>query len=230
MWLWVFDACIPAHLQKYQEKHGKSNQLSHEVPALNQLGPAGSTREYEGNDSREKESFIGLDAHIGDQRNINEDEPFVRSKGTFYQTDQNTYFIGFHETDVWETILDVLIKNYSLAIVDKDDGVLSTDWDSFYIGKRVYRNKLSFRIKKTLLRGERQKGVEFVVHNNVERLGDSHHDSVGFGFVWLPAQDPIDEITRIVQNMALLFKIPPPSKIYDGKKYLGKSHQKAELR
>lgn len=206
-------SCIPTHLQKYQEKKpnssplGENHGLSDPISLSKEKEVSQETTSRKSSDEKIKPIGTGSSLNTGD---------------AFFQTDQNTFFIRFQEPDVWEAILDILIKNYSLAIVDRNAGVLATDWDSFYIGKRVFRNKLSFRIKKTSLKGDRPFGVEFIIHNNVEKLGESPQQSIGIGSVWLPAQDPIDEVTRIVQNMALLLRLPPPQKLYNAKDFLNK--------
>ncbi len=141
----------------------------------------------------------------------------TKSQGsTIYQVDPNTFHFKLAEAEVWETVLDVLMRNYSLAIVDRNSGVLATDWDSFYLGKAVFRNKLSFRVKKTnLSRHEAAFEVDLTVHNSVEKLSDSTQGAVSLGAVWLPAQDPIEEVHRVIQNMAMLLRQPPPTKLVD---------------
>jgi hypothetical protein len=140
-----------------------------------------------------------------------------KSQGsTIYQVDPNTFHFKLAEAEVWDTVLDVLMRNYSLAIVDRNSGVLATDWDSFYLGKSVFRNKLSFRVKKTTLsRNEAAFGVDLTVHNSVEKLSDSSQGAFSLGAVWLPAKDPIEEVHRVIQNMAMLLRQPPPTKMVE---------------
>lgn len=222
-------SCLPAHLQKYQQKENLTKSTNDETTVIDQA----STLDPEWHDSessKEKSQSLGFNQPKRLSRDVENERLRLSSQTFFFQTDQNTFRLKFHPSDVWETLLDVLIKNYSLAIVDKNAGVLATDWDSFYIGKKVYRNKLSIRVKKTPLNGEKVHEVEFVIHNNVEKLGELPQGNFGLSMVWLPAHDPIDEVTRVIQNMALLLKIPPPPKLYDQESFTSKSNSGGNLR
>jgi hypothetical protein len=128
-----------------------------------------------------------------------------RARATIYAVDKHTYRFALREPDVWDTVINVLLRNYNLTIVDRASGVITTEWDSFFLDKEVYRNRLSLRVVKT---GRDQ--VEMTVHNNVERLRDASQATATVGAVWLPAEDRGNEVGRIVQNMALLLNQPPP--------------------
>ena len=104
---------------------------------------------------------------------------------------------------VWDAALSVIIRDYNISIVDRDSGVITTEWDSFYVKSQPYRNKLSIRIKG-LARGL----VELRLHNSVETLKTRGGVE---GPVWLPAGEGPEEIGRIVHNLALFLKQEPPN-------------------
>ncbi len=126
-------------------------------------------------------------------------------RATIYALDRQTYRFAIREADVWDRVLDVLLRNYSLTIVDRQAGIVSTEWDSFFLNSAVYRNKLSLRLAKS---GNGQTDV--TIHNSVERLRDASQAAGAVGAVWLPAEDPSNEPVRIVQNLAILLNQPPP--------------------
>ncbi|NRA65801.1 MAG: hypothetical protein HRU19_15025 [Pseudobacteriovorax sp.] len=117
--------------------------------------------------------------------------------------DGNTY--RFHQPfpSVWNSMLDILLENYNLNIVDRRSGIITTEWDSFYIGDTVYRNKLSVRLKKVAFNM-----VDITLHNSVEALKSL--DKNGLSTAWLPAEGGHEEKVRILQNMAISLNLPKP--------------------
>jgi hypothetical protein len=179
-------ACLPSNLDKYRKKSGSDGaQGGVEDPMLPRSKDAENV-----SDKRRKPLAPPSDP---------------RARATIYAVDKHTYRFSLREPDVWDTVINVLLRNYNLTIVDRSSGVITTEWDSFFLDKEVYRNRLSLRVVKT---GRDQ--VEMTVHNNVERLRDASQATNTVGAVWLPAEDRGSEVARIVQNMALLLNQPPP--------------------
>ena len=127
------------------------------------------------------------------------------ASATIYAIDQSTYRFLLKEGDVWNGALDVLMRNYNLTIVDKATGIITTEWDSYYLNNAVFRNKVSMRINRSSWNA-----VDVTIHNNVEKLRDASEAADAVGAVWLPSEDNANETTRIVQNMALILNQPPP--------------------
>lgn len=127
-------------------------------------------------------------------------------RASIYALDKQTYRFALRDGEVWDAILTVLLHNYNLTIADRQGGIISTEWDSFFLGGGVYRNKISLRLLRL------GNGLcDVTVHNNVERLRDASQASIGsVGATWLPASDPGNEVGRIIQNMALVLNQPPP--------------------
>lgn len=123
---------------------------------------------------------------------------------SIYLVDLRTFRFRLDRDQVWESTISVLMKNYNLNIVDKSAGIVTTEWDSFYVGEKVYRNKISMFIKPLAWNM-----VDVVVYNNVEFLNGYGEPSAAS--VWLPAEDDPKEIGRIVQNMAIYLKKPIPT-------------------
>ncbi len=103
---------------------------------------------------------------------------------------------------VWDGMLDVLLKNYNLAIADRANGLVTTEWDSYYLDDRVHRNKLSIRLKKI-----NPMGTELQIYNNVEVLSRS---ADGVTELWLPTNRNKPEIGRVIQNMAIALNLSAP--------------------
>lgn len=185
LFLLAFAGCMPAHLAKYQQKgdapvtaSGTSSRSSGIGPDM-QSGPAPSNMANDAGKGRPE-------------------------KATIYAIDKQTYRFAVREDEVWDSVIGVLLRNYNLTIVDRSSGVVTTEWDTFYIKTHVYRNKVSMRVRRMT-----RDYVEVTVHNSVERLQDGSAAGT-VGAVWLPAEDPGSEPVRIIQNMALALNQPPP--------------------
>ena len=119
-----------------------------------------------------------------------------------YAIDKRTFRFKQDFGSVWNSALEVLLHNYNLNIVDKDSGVITTEWDTFYLKDAVFRNKVSIRVKKTSW-----KTVDVIVYNNVETLKPNR---TALSNVWFPARNDNKEVRRLIQNMALVLNQDPP--------------------
>jgi hypothetical protein len=168
--------CVPGHLSKYTREGAKTKAPVKELGAEGALGKANSVATA---------------------------SPTVPTAATVYPVDAQTYRFMLPREDVWEGILDVLLKNYNLTIVDRESGIITTEWDSYFLNQSVYRNKVSVR-----LRASGRKGVDLVIHNNVEKLNQQLGTPTNG--VWLPSEDVANESTRIAQNIAIALNQPLP--------------------
>jgi hypothetical protein len=126
------------------------------------------------------------------------------SRPTIFVVDQGTFRFQLGYDRVWEATMDVLLRNYNLAIADRNNGLITTEWDSYYLDGKVHRNKVSMRLKR--LGGSL---VEVTVFNNVEML--SKLPNGGITEIWLPTDKNKPEIGRIIQNMAIAMGQPRPN-------------------
>ncbi|MEZ4742833.1 MAG: hypothetical protein R3B45_10365 [Bdellovibrionota bacterium] len=169
--------CLPGVLSQYQEKYANQSVSDHRV------------------DSSDDEGQLppkGLRSPTPPQR-----------KTTVYAINDQTYRFELKGDAVWSAALDVLMRNYNLTTVDHKSGVITTEWDSFFLNEKVYRNKISIRISR-----RSWNKIDLAIVNNVEMLRDGSKDSLNS--VWLPSDDKGNEVNRIIQNMALLLHQPPP--------------------
>jgi hypothetical protein len=125
------------------------------------------------------------------------------ARPTIFAVDQSTFRFQLGYERVWEATLDVLLRNYNLAIADRTNGLITTEWDSYYLAGKVHRNKLSMRVKR--MAGSL---VEVTIFNNVELL--SKLPDGGLTEIWLPTDKNKAEIGRIIQNMAIAMGQPRP--------------------
>lgn len=186
-------ACIPAHLQKYRTEGTTRSSDAPSVAADMHTPPAATP------------SLVGTN-NAASASNSAPPLQAASERATIYAIDAHTYRFQLREADVWNSALNVLLRNYNLTIVDRQTGIVTTEWDSFYLDNAVYRNKVSLRVAPGSARG----AVDVTIHNSVERLRDASQAAGTVGAVWLPAEDPANETARIVQNMALLLNQPPP--------------------
>ena len=118
--------------------------------------------------------------------------------------DKNRFRIHQTYSRVWDCTIDLMLKNYNLNIANKSSGLITTEWDSFYLDGKVYRNKLSIRVKKL-----NWNMVDVIVYNNVEILADNTGNSGPM--IWLPEHDGKPEIGRIITNLAILLRMGKPN-------------------
>lgn len=126
------------------------------------------------------------------------------ARPTIFAVDQGTFRFQLGYDRVWEATMDVLLRNYNLSIADRNNGLITTEWDSYYLEGKVHRNKVSMRLKR--LGGSL---VEVTIFNNVEVL--SKLPDGGITEIWLPTDKNKPEIGRIVQNMAIAMGQPRPN-------------------
>jgi hypothetical protein len=197
--LLALTACLPAQLDKYRNKDGasKDERASDTVLAP---GDGSEVAPQTSPSARQAESTKSQSQTA--QARPQKDAP---PRATIYAIDKQTFRIALKDTDVWDAALNVLLRNYNLNIVDRNSGIITTEWDSYYLNKEVYRNKLSLRVAKSSY-----SSVDVTIHNNVEKLRDASQAAGTVGAVWLPAADPANEVGRVIQNMALVLNQPPP--------------------
>lgn len=119
-----------------------------------------------------------------------------------YPIASNKYRFHQKYEQVWESALGVLLANYNIAIVNKESGVITTEWDTFYLNKKVYRNKITLFIKHSSWGL-----VDVMIYNNVETLGS---EAFGSKSTWFPDTQEEKESSRIIRNMAISLNQPPP--------------------
>lgn len=189
-------ACLPAHLAKYRKEKGEGSSAS--AP---QGAPLSIQDPLVGSGPPASLAPPAQSATAPSQARA---EP-VRGAATIYAVDRQIFRFALREGDVWDAALNVLLRNYNLTIVDRQSGIITTEWDSFFLKGAVYRNKVSLRVSRS-----NWNNVDVMIVNNVERLRDAAQAAGTVGAVWLPADDPAGESSRIIQNMALVLNQPPP--------------------
>jgi hypothetical protein len=131
-------------------------------------------------------------------------KPKKAQKSKFYQTGQNTYRLHAGGGPAWEAVMNTLLQNYNLNVVDRQSGLMTTEWDSFFLENQAYRNKVSVR-----LRPISRRIVELIIHNNTEKLSQQGNGAAMT--IWLPGEDVAKESLRILKNIALVLALDPPA-------------------
>ncbi|HYX36735.1 MAG TPA: hypothetical protein VE954_26810 [Oligoflexus sp.] len=171
-------ACTPAFLSKYSS--GRNNEVQATAGA-NAAPPSSAAK-------------AGATSAPAAPRPV---------RPTIFAVDHGTFRFQLGYDRVWDATLDVLLRNYNLAIADRNNGLITTEWDSYYLEGKVHRNKVSLRVKR--MAGSL---VEVTIFNNVEML--SKLPAGGITEIWLPTDKNKAEIGRIVQNMAIAMGQPRP--------------------
>jgi hypothetical protein len=188
--------CLPSRLDKYRHKDGTPTTPS--FLTQNDGGPAPMLGAPDMAASTTMAAKGQAVAPVAQRQ-----EPV---RATIYAVDKMTYRFAVRDGDIWDAAINVLLRNYNLTIVDKQSGILTTEWDSYFLNNEVYRNKVSLHMARSS-----SNTVDMTIHNNVERLRDASQANAGaVGAVWLPAEDGANETARIIQNMALVLNQPPP--------------------
>lgn len=137
---------------------------------------------------------------------VNTKSPVTQNGGqtpSIYALNNQTVRFRLPYNSVWDGAIEVLLKNYNLTIVDEKSGLITTEWDSFYLDEHVYRNKVSMRVKKVSW-----DLVDVTIYNNVEVLQNAQ--GTALSSVWLPTNQGPGEVGRILQNMAIALRQPAP--------------------
>ena len=112
-------------------------------------------------------------------------------KGAKYvveKIDDKTYLMNVGRIEVWKKILDILARDYNLTVVDLKSGIITTDWDRYYLTGTPFRNRITLRTKR--LTPEKTK---VILNNKVEMLEAGQ---------WLASPDKAGESKRIIGNLA----------------------------
>ena len=119
-----------------------------------------------------------------------------------YATNAGTFRLQISYERIWDGLLDVLLKNYNIQIADRANGLVTTDWDSYYLDGKIHRNKVSMRLKRL------GPGLsELTIFNAVETLSQPDGRLTD---IWLPSDRSKAEIGRIIQNVAIALGQPKP--------------------
>jgi len=188
----LLSACLPKSLDKYRKNKRGTSSSSNDVTLMDQ---SIDTAPSPGSTLTQKNSAVRSTASA---------QP-ARRQASIYAIDQKTFRFKVKDGDVWNSALNVLMRNYNVTVIDRKNGIVTTEWDTYYLGNEVYRNKISMRMSRSSY-----SNVDLTIHNNVEKLRDASQAAGTVGAVWLPADDKANETARIVQNMALLLGQPPP--------------------
>ncbi|MFK7826512.1 MAG: hypothetical protein AB8G05_20370 [Oligoflexales bacterium] len=103
--------------------------------------------------------------------------------------------------------VDALMEHYNISLLDTRTGLMTTEWDRFYQGDRVYRNKVS-----VFVRPQGWGRSEVKISNNVEVLSSQGPSS---GKIWLPSGDQGAEETRLT---SLIEDLLQDTLLHQGKK------------
>ncbi len=126
------------------------------------------------------------------------DEKNYQLPSAIHIIDSNTFRVEISYPAVWDALLSVLIRNYNILLADSTSGIITTDWDSFYLKENTLRNRISVKVKKLSYNN-----TELIFHNSVETLKTTT------SYVWLPEPDKYNEVERIMNNLAILLNQPP---------------------
>lgn len=195
--------CLPPTLEKYREQSAAAKKG--DPFAIDPLLPGGSAVSSSRRDVQPAGGKPPPDGSTAAGSWESKGALGRQEAAGIFAVDEQTYRIIARDDAVWDVVLDVLLKHYTLTIVDKSSGILSTEWDTFIRANVAYRNKLSLRVRTS-----GRTSVDLTIRNNVERLRRAGEDGAALGGVWLPSGDPGQEVRRIVQNVALLLALPPP--------------------
>lgn len=128
------------------------------------------------------------------QKTSGEEEKDSKGTHSVRMVDEVTFMFPSEKSKVWNAILDVIGKNYNIIVLDEKSGIISTDWDSFYLDGQTKRNKVSIRMTQP-----EEDITKVLVANNEEVLKEKADNT---GYVWLPGGEKKQEIKRIVKNTA----------------------------
>ncbi len=208
-------SCIPDYLKKYR---GSSGAGSNELETSRQNGFTNNSQEDPLNSP---DPFAPIDTDPAPRLGSTGSEPqgFFTQKSTSKSASNSgstlvksaqTVLYKANTKDVWDAALKVLLMNYNITLLDKELGVISTDWDNYYQADRLLRNKVTMHIKKTSWVTS-----EVTINSSLEKYSISVSDvtynkELTETGLWLPDTDQGIESSRIFKNIARLLNLTEP--------------------
>ena len=118
----------------------------------------------------------------------------------FKKVDETTYFVFLKPKHVLEVFLMVLVKNYTINIIDHTSNLISTDWDSYYVDHELFRNKITIKLTKM---SPHKTKIDII--NNIEKFDKPFSYSTSEN-IWVPFDKKAEEIERIITNVKTILK------------------------
>lgn len=151
-----------------------------------------------GDEGSKKETQSSVTKESGEKPAIKKTVVKTTGKNSVVKIDDKTFLLHVSRVKVWKALLDILSPDYNITVVDLKSGIITTDWDSFYIEGAAFRNRITLRTKRMS-----KDSTQLIINNKVERLKDS---------IWLASREEKKEVDRIVINLSkVLNQIIPPS-------------------
>lgn len=107
------------------------------------------------------------------------------------QIDSKTYRFRAAEGAVWDAAMAVLVHDYNINLVDRQSGLITTEWDIAKAAGINRRNKISLLVRRLSWQE-----AEIIIHNNEEIAPLSSEDS------WSKYGGESQETARIAKNIA----------------------------
>ncbi len=123
---------------------------------------------------------------------------------------EDQYFFPVSQDTLWNALLDVLLGSYNLTIVDDKNAVITTDWDTYFEGENLLRNKLSLRIGRAGFRSS----VMTLINNQQQLTNTGELGLSSVGTIWTPRVKEDRENKRIIKHLAEHLALTPPAFAY----------------
>lgn len=163
-------------------------------PSLAQ--PAASPPQYAGSTLGIGERYP-LYAQRNDAAGWSQPEASVAPRTFFRQVSENSWRSRIPAASLYPLVLRQLSGSYIILANDARSMSIQTDWDKFFVGGRLFRNRLSvslFPISTV--------ESELVVMNKVEYFRSPEERS-GMGEAdWIPTQDVTNEKVELIESLS----------------------------
>ncbi len=93
-----------------------------------------------------------------------------------------------------------LSESYVIRTNDPRNMSIQTDWDKFFIGGRLFRNRLNISLFQ--LAGL---DCEMIINNKVEYFQASEESSAYGESDWIPTQDVTNEKKQLIESLTRIF-------------------------
>ena len=100
------------------------------------------------------------------------------------------------EAAVWQHLVDLLVRDYNLTILNRAEGVVTTDWDRFYVDSKLHRQRISLRISRASW-----SHTDLVWNNQIEMLSEGY-DGTALGAIWVPGYDSTNREKRLFDQLS----------------------------
>ena len=156
--------------------------------------PSFGTRDLESNSAFDR--VFADNSQFGSPDSAFAGRPLTAKPSYFKQINASTWRTRIRANVLYPLIVRHLSESYILKTSDSRAMNIQTDWDKFFIGGRLFRNRLSVSLFQLSAQD-----TELVVNNKVEYFQQPDEAAAYGESDWIPTQDITNEKSSLIEGL-----------------------------